>query len=52
MMANYIAVDMGMSNIDLVWDGWYQYVHAYKLENQYPGLQTRSARPWRWWGMP
>lgn len=43
-MSNYIAVDMGTTNIDLVWrDG--AVTRMYKLENQYPAPtdQVRQA---------
>jgi type II pantothenate kinase len=44
MDAILIAVDMGMSNIDLVWEDA-RGVHMYKLENQYSGVvdQVRQA---------
>jgi len=44
MDATLIAVDMGLSNIDLVWEDT-RGVHMDKLENQYPGVidQVRQA---------
>jgi type II pantothenate kinase len=44
MDATLIAVDMGLSNIDLVWEDT-RGVHMVKLENQFPGVigQVRQA---------